>query len=267
MGLSGPCAKSLRPWPPEVISAAMSELELLYRDDVLVIVNKPSGIAVHKGMDRSSDNVLTRLRRQLHAWVWPVHRLDRATSGVLVFGLNEEAAAALGGLFARGEVKKHYLAWTRGIPDPQCGFIDHPVPKSEESEERIAARTRYATCSIASDPRTSLPRYALVACAPETGRYHQIRRHLKHLNCPVLGDTTYGDGKENRALRELAGLQRLALHASALTLPHPLEEGRILELSAPLPEDLRIPMKHYGLTDDALQSASAFRVPPRDVAP
>jgi tRNA pseudouridine65 synthase len=242
----------------------MHELELLYRDDTVAIVNKPSGIAVHKGMDRSDDNVLTRLRRQLRGWVWPVHRLDRATSGVLVFGLNEEAASALGGFFARGEVKKHYLAWTRGIPSPESGFIDYAVPKSEESEERIEARTRYATRAIANDPRTGLPRYALVACAPETGRYHQIRRHMKHLRCPLLGDTTYGDGKDNRALREHAGLRRLALHASALTLPHPFEEGRILEISAPMPDDLRIPMRHYGLSDEVLQEASAFRVPPNE---
>lgn len=239
----------------------MPELELLYRDEALAIVNKPSGIAVHKGMDRSNDNCLARLNKQLRAWVWPAHRLDKATSGVLVFALTEDAARALNGFFARGEVKKHYLAWTRGVPSPESGLIDYAVPKSEESEERITARTRYATCAIANDPRTDLPRYALVACAPETGRYHQIRRHLKHLHCPLLGDTSYGDGKENRALRELAGLHRLALHAAALSLPHPLEEGRILELHAPIPEDLRMPMQRYGLSDEVLARASAFRVP------
>lgn len=239
----------------------MPELELLYRDDALAIVNKPSGIAVHKGMDRSNDNCLSRLNKQLRAWVWPAHRLDRATSGVLVFALSEDAARALNGFFARGEVKKHYVAWTRGIPNPESGYIDYAVPRSEESEERIEARTRYATRAIANDPRTGLPRYGLIACAPETGRYHQIRRHMKHVHCPLLGDTSYGDGKENRALREHAGLHRLALHASALTLPHPIEEGRILEISAPIPDDLRIPMRHYGLSDEVLQEASAFRVP------
>lgn len=239
----------------------MRELELLYRDDVMVIVNKPSGIAVHKGMDRSNDNVLSRLHRQLKAWVWPAHRLDRATSGALVFALREDSARELGLFFARGEVKKHYLAWTRSAPNPRQGMIDYAVPRSEESEERIEARTRYETLAMANDPRTGVPRYALVACAPETGRYHQIRRHMKHLNCPILGDTSYGDGKENRALREHGGLHRLALHASALTLPHPLEAGRMLEISAPLPDDLRIPMKHYGLGDEVLQEASAFRVP------
>lgn len=240
--------------PQPLVTAEKGPLALLYRDEGMAIVNKPSGISVHKGMDRASDNVLSRLHRQLDAWVWPSHRLDRATSGALVFALNEHAASVLARAFQDGLANKTYLAWTRGAPEPREGTIDHPVPKSEESEERVDALTHYSTVAIANDVRTSAPRYGLVVCQPETGRYHQIRRHLRHLHCPILGDTTYGDGKENKALRAHGGLTRLALHAIALSIPHWSDTSRRVEVMAPIPEDLRAPMRAYGVSDETLDA-------------
>ena len=239
-------------------ASATQTLRLLYQDEGMAIVDKPSGIAVHKGLDRSDDNVLKRLNRPRGTWVWPSHRLDRATSGALVFALNEEAASALARAFMEGRAKKTYLAWVRGAPDPREGVIDHPVPRSEDSEERLEAVTAYRTVAIADDVRTGSPRYGLVVCDPRTGRYHQIRRHMRHVHCPILGDTSYGDNKETKALRTHAGLQRLALHAVALSIPHPEEPERLVRVVAPLPEDLRRPMQRYGLPDavfDALERA------------
>ena len=189
-------------------ASATQTLRLLYQDEGMAIVDKPSGIAVHKGLDRSDDNVLKRLNRQLGTWVWPSHRLDRATSGALVFALNEEAASALARAFMEGRAHKTYLAWVRGAPEPREGVIDHPVPRSEESEERLDAITAYRTVAIADDVRTGSPRYGLVVCEPRTGRYHQIRRHMRHVHCPILGDTSYGDNKENKALRAHTGASR-----------------------------------------------------------
>jgi tRNA pseudouridine65 synthase len=226
------------------------ELRILYRDPEMVIVDKPSGIAVHRGLDRSSDNVLSRLHRQLDAWVWPSHRLDRGTSGALVFALTETAASALARCFMEGRAEKSYVAWVRGAPEPREGTVDYPVPRSEDSEERLEAITDYRTLAIADDPRTASPRYGVVLCRPRTGRYHQIRRHMRHVHCPILGDTSYGDNKETKALRTHAGLHRLALHAVGLAVPHPSEPERIVRVVAPVPADLREPMQRYGLRDE-----------------
>ncbi|MBX7195108.1 MAG: pseudouridylate synthase [Sandaracinaceae bacterium] len=235
------------------------ELRILFQDEGMAIVDKPSGVAVHKGLDRSDDNVLRRLNRQLGTWVWPSHRLDRATSGALVFALNETAASALARAFQEGLAHKTYLAWVRGAPEPRAGVIDHPVPRSEESDERVEAVTTYRTAAIADDVRTASPRYGLVICEPMTGRYHQIRRHMRHVHCPILGDTTYGDSKENKALRAHGALHRLALHALALSIPHWQDVERRVEVVAPIPEDLRAPMKAYGVTDETLDAIESLR--------
>jgi tRNA pseudouridine65 synthase len=234
--------------------SATQTLRILYQDEGMAVVDKPSGIAVHKGLDRSDDNVLRRLNRQLGTWVWPSHRLDRATSGALVFALNEEAASALARAFMEGRARKTYLAWVRGAPDPREGVIDHPVPRSEDSEERLEAVTAYRTVAIADDVRTGSPRYGLVVCEPRTGRYHQIRRHMRHVHCPILGDTSYGDNKENKALRAHGALHRLALHALALSIPHWQDPERRVEVVAPIPDDLRGPLARYGVTDATLET-------------
>lgn len=224
-------------------------LDILYRDELVAVVDKPSGLSVHRGWERGDDFAMTRLKRQLGRWVWPIHRLDRATSGVLVFALDEGAARSLHLAFQEGAVAKTYLAWTRGVPSPPSGTIDHPVPR-DEGGERVDAVTDYEVLDAGISPLTGAPRYARVIARPRTGRLHQIRRHLRHLHCPLLGDTTYGDARENKLLREHTGLSRLALHALALRVPHP--EGGVLEIHAALPDDLRTPFRALGLEDGAL---------------
>jgi tRNA pseudouridine65 synthase len=189
-------------------------LIVLHLDDRLVIVDKPSGVVVHRGWADDDGGVLVALRRQLGRRVWPLHRLDRGASGALAFALDAETAAALGRAFAEKQVAKRYLALVRGHP-PEHVRIDHPLPAGEDAHgDRVDAVTEVRRIGI-------WERYALVEAVPHTGRLHQIRRHLKHIACPIIGDVNYGKGEHNRLFRERFGLHRLALHAFALTVPHP----------------------------------------------
>lgn len=205
-------------------------LTVLYRDPFLVAVDKPSGLAVHRGWARDRVVALTRVRDQLGIPVFPVHRLDRATSGVLLFALSSEVAAHACACFAAGHAKKTYLALVRGVP-AESGLIDHPLPPGEDAHAaRVSAQTEFRRCEV-------FGRYSLVEARPLTGRLHQVRRHLKHISCPLIGDVNYGKGEHNRLFRERCGLHRLFLHAVRLQLPHP-ESGHPLDLHAPLPAEL-----------------------------
>jgi tRNA pseudouridine65 synthase len=201
---------------------------ILYRSPALVAVNKPSGLAVHRGHSHDRVHALELVRDAVKTYVYPVHRLDRATSGVLVFALNEDAARALGTAFALGAVEKRYLALVRGNP-PDSIVIDHPLSQDDGKPAR-AAETELFT-------RARYGRYALVEAVPKTGRTHQIRRHLKHLACPIIGDVRYGKGEHNRFFRTQFALHRLALHATSLTLTDPATNASVT-IRAPLPEDL-----------------------------
>ena len=222
-------------------------LDILYLDDYLAIVHKPAGWLVHRTpLDRGETRfVLQTLRDQIGQHVWPVHRLDKGTSGVLVFALSAEVAHTLGQAFETGEgLHKTYHAIVRGWPSAQ-GLIDHPLKRMpddmrSEREEIQPAQSRFATLR-----RFELPlpqqgfagtRCAKVALEPLTGRRHQLRRHMKHIAHPIIGDATHGKGPLNRAVADLLGLQRLWLHAQSLTLPHPVT-GQPLHLTSPLPRE------------------------------
>lgn len=225
-------------------------MNLLLLESRFVVIDKPSGISVHKGWDASEDTVMRRARDHLSRWVYPVHRLDRGTSGALLMALDSETAGALAASFRDSLVEKEYVALVRGtIAEP--GSIDHAIPNSEGGE-RVEARSDYAPIAIARD------RYTLVRVWPRTGRLHQIRRHMKHLNHPLIGDTTYGDGRENRKMREEVALHRLALHARVLSFPHP-ETGARVEVVAPLAEDLRGSLERLGFAPEVLDGLLARR--------
>src|SRR5262249_53048837 len=170
-----------------------------------------------------------QVRDLVGALVYPIHRLDRGASGVVLFALDRDAAGILGKAFASGEqVEKRYLAITRGHP-PEHAVIDHAIPR-EPGGARVAAVTEIWR-------RETFGRYALVECVPRTGRLHQIRRHLKHVSCPLIGDVRYGKGEHNRIWREQHGVHRLALHALRLSFPHPAS-AEIITVEAPLAADL-----------------------------
>jgi tRNA pseudouridine65 synthase len=218
-------------------------LTILYRDDYLAAVDKPSGLLVHRtGLDAGETRfALQLLRDQLGRPVWPVHRLDKGTSGVLLFALDTDTARALGQRFEAGDgLAKTYHAMVRGWP-PDSGTIDHPLRRLPDDqrtgrEEVQDARTRYQTTQRLSLPLPdgcfATQRVARVALHPETGRRHQLRRHLKHIAHPILGDATHGKGPLNRAVAALIGQQRLWLHATRLALAHPVT-GAALAIEAP----------------------------------
>lgn len=205
-------------------------LTVLFRDEHLLAVDKPSGLAVHRGWAPEHDVAMVRARDQIGAHVFPVHRLDRATSGVLLLALSAEVASQVCASFAEGKTEKTYLALVRGVP-PEEILVDHPLCPGEDSRApKVPAQTLVLR-------REVFGRYTLVEARPLTGRLHQVRRHLKHLSCPLIGDVNYGKGEHNRLFRERYGLHRLFLHATRLRLPHPVLGGHV-EIASPLPAEL-----------------------------
>jgi len=202
---------------------------IMHRDARVVVVDKPSGLATHRGWDGSDDALLQRVRDAVGCYVYPIHRLDRGASGLVVFALDGDAARALS--LAWADADKRYLAITRGHP-PDHLMIDHAIPRDpgqERGKARVAARTEIWR-------HDTFGRYALVEARLHTGRLHQIRRHLKHVSCPLIGDVRYGKGEHNRIFRAKHGLSRLALHCTRITVAHPA--GGELTVTSPLPADL-----------------------------
>jgi tRNA pseudouridine65 synthase len=204
-------------------------LRVLHLDDDIVAIDKPCGLLVHpSGLDAHEQrSALQLLRRQMDgAPLWPLHRLDKATSGVLLFARTLDAARKWRGAFESGEVQKRYLALVRGWP-AEAGEIDHPLARDPErpstGQPQLPALTRYRRLQcfewpFSVDGRHPTSRYALVEVEPLTGRRHQIRRHFKQIAHPLVGDTTHGKGAHNRAVAQRLGVQRLWLHARQLAL-------------------------------------------------
>jgi len=216
------------------LSGANGTLPVVYRDAQLIAIHKPSGLLVHRSaLDRHETRfALQMLRDQIGQPVYPVHRLDKGTSGVLMFALNKDAARLLNGQFERGEVAKTYLAVVRGHP-PESGEIDHPLTRMADEHAGIAAGaaaqpalTRYRRLATVELPyrvdRYPGSRYALLELEPLSGRWHQLRRHMKHIAHPIIGDATHGKGRHNRLFQELFGCQRLLLAATELRFTHPV---------------------------------------------
>jgi len=204
-------------------------LTVLHSDDRLVAVAKPAGLLVHpSGLDaHAQQTALQLLRDQLGQWLWPLHRLDKATSGVLLFARSAEAAREWGLAFEQGRIAKRYLALVRGWPAEQ-GEIAQALARDPElpslGQERLAAQTRYRRLAcfewpFSVDARHPTSRYALVEAEPLTGRRHQIRRHFKHIAHPLVGDTTHGKGAHNRAVAQWLGTARLWLHCEWMEVP------------------------------------------------
>jgi tRNA pseudouridine65 synthase len=215
----------------------LEQTPLIYRDQRLIAVNKPSGMLVHRGQANDDVTVADIVRdqwvgRPVHA----VHRLDRGTSGVLLFALDADAARCMQEQFKNGQIVKRYLALVRG-PMTEPRELDHPLP-CEKGGARVPAVTIF-------QPLAHSGRWSLVEARPLTGRWHQIRHHLKHLSHPIVGDVRYGKGEINRYFREQYGLHRLALHAISMEFMPP--DGGSLELTAAVPPDLAEPLTRLGL--------------------
>lgn len=207
------------------------ELPLLWRDEHLVAVYKPAGWLVHRtGLDAGETRfVVQTLRDQLGGrHVWPLHRLDKGTCGVLLLALHADAARSMGQAFTDQAVHKRYLALVRGWA-PEAAEVDHPLRPDDAPADAPAqpARTRFTRLARlerdeAAEPRFASTRASLVLAEPATGRRHQVRRHLKHLAHPILGDANHGKGPLNRWWAERLGRQRLWLHAWQIAFTHPI---------------------------------------------
>jgi len=241
------------------LDQAAPDLPVLYRDDWLVAVHKPSGLLVHRSdLDRHETRFAVQmLRDQLGRRVWPLHRLDKGTSGVLLFALDADTARRAMAQFEAGAVGKRYLAVVRGWP-AEAGLVDHAlVPDAADrawlgSKTGAAAQpalTRYRRLATVELPcqvdRYSSSRYALVELEPLTGRRHQLRRHMKHIAHPIVGDSSHGKGRHNRLFQELFGCHRLLLAATEMRLIHPVS-GEPLSLLAPLAEDFAQVLRALG---------------------
>lgn len=226
-------------------------LEILYQDDALIAVNKPAGLAVHRSkmVGNAETFLIDVLREQVGGTVYLAHRLDRATSGVLLIARSSEVAAALGEQFMSRDVHKQYLAVVRGWPDPTEGVVDYPLPGARDTGPRREARTDYRRLATVEVPialgRYPQQRYALVLTEPETGRFRQIRKHMAHIHHPVIGDCQHGRSDHNRLYKQYFGCHRMLLHAWRLRLCHPID-GRPMELEAPLDEAYRGLLERFG---------------------
>jgi tRNA pseudouridine65 synthase len=222
-------------------------LPVLYQDDDYLAIHKPAGLLVHRTRlaGEEEEAALQMVREQVGQYVYPAHRLDRPTSGVLLFALHEEAARYLRQQFDGQLVQKEYTAVLRGYTPPS-GLIDYPLRKPSDYYATTAAyqsatpqpaTTSYTTLSTAELPipcdRYPTSRYSLVQLRPHTGRTHQLRRHCRHISHPIIGDTRYGKGAHNQLFRDHFGCHRLLLAATRLQLTHG-RTGHPLTLTAPL---------------------------------
>jgi len=208
----------------------MIQFRILYQDDALVAIDKPAGFQVHAPEDpkrriSNDTNCLYLLNRQLGAYLYPVHRVDRATSGVLIYALEKTAAKELARQFQEKEIQKIYFAVTRGWV-PESGKIDYSLKSEHDPSIQKEAITEFLRVGTLELPipsqHHSTSRYSLVKALPLTGRMHQIRRHFAHLSHPLIGDTVYGEGKHNRVFRELLNENALLLKAYSIQFTHPM---------------------------------------------
>ncbi|MCF0062697.1 pseudouridine synthase [Dyadobacter chenwenxiniae] len=210
-------------------------LQIIYQDKALVAINKPHGLLVHRSPIAADADVFAvqLLRDQLGQKVFPVHRLDRKTSGVLLFALNEEMNSLMQQQFQDGKVEKTYHAIVRGYT-PDHLDIDYPLKKEDGTIQeaftslRTLARTE-VDFAIGKHPTS---RYSLVELKPTTGRMHQLRKHMAHVFHPIIGDRPHGCNKQNRYFKEQFDMNEMMLHASEIAFQHSLTEQQLI-ISAP----------------------------------
>lgn len=216
-------------------------LEILYQDDVIVAINKPHGLLVHRSSIArdTSEFALQLLRDQLGQTVYPAHRLDRKTGGVLLFSLNKETDQYLQKSFQENQIDKKYLAILRGFA-PTDGVIDYPLKKENGTLQDAKTTFRLLANSELPVPFGKFPtsRYSLVEANPLTGRMHQLRRHFAHIFYPIIGDRPHGCNKQNKFWKETYQMDTMLLHASQLTFKHPLS-NHMIHIKAPLQADFQ----------------------------
>jgi len=216
-------------------------LEILYEDESIVAINKPHGLLVHRSSIArdTSEFALQLLRDQLGKTVYPAHRLDRKTGGVLLFSLNKETDQYLQKSFQEHQIDKKYLAILRGFA-PEEGLIDYPLKKENGTIQEAQTSFRLLAKSELDIPFGKFPtsRYSLVEANPLTGRMHQLRRHFAHIFYPIIGDRPHGCNKQNKFWKENYQMDTMLLHASELTFKHPLS-GETVHVKAAIQSDFQ----------------------------
>ena len=240
-------------------NAEIPALEIIYQDEHLIAINKPSGLLVHKSpIDKHETRfALQELRNQIGQYVYPVHRLDKPTSGVLLFGLSKVIAQDLSEAFRNNEIRKEYIAVVRGYTDEK-GVIEHPLKQmldtraekergiTKEEQEAVTLYVRLETAELPYPvSRYPVARYSLVRLLPHTGRKHQLRRHMKHIHHHMIGDTKHGRGEHNKFFREHYDMHRLLLHARKIDFKHPVT-GELIFIEADLDETFQNVFKNFG---------------------
>jgi len=209
-------------------------LEIIYQDKYIIAINKPHGLLVHQSsIARDAEEfALQLLRDQIGQTVWPCHRLDRKTGGLLLFALDKETEIRTQLLFQNNQIKKAYLAIVRGHT-PEKMTIDYPLMKENGNQQE--AITHFSTLAHTELDlpfgKHSTSRYSLVKAEPQTGRMHQLRRHFAHINHPIIGDRPHGCNKQNKLFKDKWKMDTMMLHALALEFLHPVTKS-ILKLAA-----------------------------------
>ena len=236
----------------KVVFDAPPHINILYQDEYLVAIDKPSGLLVHRSeIDKRETLLAIQLTRdQIGRRVYPIHRLDRPTSGVLLFALSSEVARLMSLQLQAGQVQKTYQAVVRGYA-PEMLKIDYELKeiidkksdklanKDKPPQPAVTHLKRLATAELPfATGRYDKSRYSLVELTPVTGRKHQLRRHMAHIRHPIIGDTNHGDGKQNASARTHLNLDRLALVAKSLAFTHPINH-QPMSIQASLDEPLR----------------------------
>ncbi len=220
-------------------------MNFIYKDQDFVAINKPNGLLVHRSSIAAdaSEFALQLVRDALDQYVYPVHRLDRKTSGVLLFALSSENAKKLQQLMEGGAVQKRYLAIVRGF-FPEEINLNHPLANEKGKIQEAETFFRCLKHTELEIPfgKHQTSRYSLIEAFPRTGRMHQIRRHLDHLRHPIIGDRPWGCNKQNKLFLEKWNMNTMMLHADSLVLPHPVS-GEIITLRAELPEEFERMLK------------------------
>ncbi|HAF28518.1 MAG TPA: pseudouridylate synthase [Bacteroidales bacterium] len=207
------------------------ELEIIYRDEFLVAINKPHGLAVHRSkyVGEAENYALQLLRDQLQQYVFPCHRIDSKTAGVLLFSLNIEVNRLMQQQFALNQVKKKYLAIVRGYT-PDLGVIDYPLT-NEKGKTQDAITEYKALKKVELDlpfGKFKTSRYSLVEINPQTGRMHQIRKHFAQIDHPIIGDRPHGCNKQNKLFKDKFNMTTMMLHAKEIIFYHPINKSKII---------------------------------------
>lgn len=230
------------------MNAMFEAFPVLFEDDDFIAIHKPPGILVHRTkISEDTQFVLQLLRKQIGQRIYPIHRLDRGTSGVLLFGKHKKAASLMGPIFINKEIQKQYIAIIRGYVETK-GTINYPLAK-EPGLPKKEAITHYQQLQQVELPiaisRYPSSRYSFVQVDLETGRRHQIRRHFSHLRHPVIGDKRHGDVKHNSYWRDNFGIKRMLLHAQSLHFLHPISKEPLL-ITAPIDASFQAAMDLLG---------------------